>query len=76
MHVLIEMRPKGSTAWEVLGRFRSTATEIEALRAVLAAHGKPYDALPHLPKGLVWDTLDICQREGHEVRVTFREEDA
>jgi hypothetical protein len=75
-HILIEFLPHDVSKWEVLGRFTATEAEIDELRAVLEAHDSPYDALERLPKGLVWETLDICRQEGHDVRVSFREEDA
>ena len=75
-HILIEFLPHDASKWEVLGRFTATEAEIAELRALLKAHDSPYGALDRLPKGLLFDALDICRQEGHDARVTFREEDA
>lgn len=74
VHIIVEMRPRGSESWELLGRFQASPEEIAALRGALAQHENPYDALSSMPRGLLWDTLDVCRGEGHEARVTFLKE--
>jgi hypothetical protein len=43
------------------------------VRAVLERHDDPLEALSILPKGLLWDTLDVLRLEGHPVRVRFED---
>ena len=68
------MRPAGKDAWETLGTFSAAPGELAALRSVIERHGDPYDALRSLPRGLLWDTLDVLRSEGHTARVTFLED--
>ena len=75
-HILIEFMAHGANHWETLGRFHASKAEIEALRTALENQEHPYEALEDLPKGLLFDALDICREEGHDARISFREEDA
>ena len=54
--------------------FSAAPDEIAALRSVLEKHeDASYDALSILPRGLLWDTLDVLGSEGHAARVSFIE---
>jgi hypothetical protein len=57
-----------------VGTFSAAPEEITVLREVLVQHESPFDALPHLPRGLLWDTLDVIKCEGWFARVTFLED--
>lgn len=73
-HIRIEMKPAGKTGWELLGNFSASDTELAVIRAALAKHESPYDALKELAPGtLIYDTLDICRSAGHAVRVLFED---
>lgn len=73
VRVLVEFRPAGAS-WETLGTFTAAPDELAALRSVLERHDNPYDALSLLPKGLLFDTLDILRSAGHEARLAFLED--
>ena len=73
LHIRIEMKPQGAATWDLLGDFSTDTAEMAALRSVLARHANPYDALKELPRGLIYDTLDVCRLEGHEVRLAFHD---
>jgi len=71
--VLIEMMAHGSKTWESLGVFTATPAEAAQIRAVMEGRD-PYDALDQLPRGtLLYDTLDMCRSEGHDVRLSFED---
>jgi hypothetical protein len=72
-HIRIEMKPQGAETWDLLGDFSTDTAEMAALRSVLARHANPFDALKELPRGLIYDTLDVCRLEGHEVRLAFHD---
>lgn len=72
-HICIEMKPQGATTWDLLGNFTADAAEMAALRSVLARHVNPYDALKELPRGLIYDTLDVCRLQGYEVKLAFHD---
>ena len=57
------------TAWDSLGRFTATPEEHAELTAILARHENPFDALPHLPRGLLWDSLDVLREGGYVVKL-------
>ena len=67
------MKPHGSARWELLGHFTAAPAEIAALRSVLSRHEDPLEALDAMPRGLLWDALDVCRLEGHAVRVHFED---
>jgi hypothetical protein len=69
--VIIEFRRAGSISWEHLGRFKTTAAELADLRAKAARCANAYQLLDRIPKGIVWDTLDILKAEGHFARLRF-----
>jgi hypothetical protein len=69
--VVIEFRRAGSASWEHLGRFKTTASELADLKAHLARCANAYQLLDRIPKGLIWDTLDILKAEGHFARLRF-----
>lgn len=69
--LIIEFRTRESTAWDHLGRFTTTPAELAQLKALLADGRDPTKALDRIPKGLLWDALDILRAEGHEARVRF-----
>jgi hypothetical protein len=73
VRVLVEFRPAGASL-ETLGTFTAAPDELAALRSVLERHDNPYDALNILPKGLLFDTLDILRSAGHEARLAFLED--
>jgi hypothetical protein len=73
MRVLVEFRP-GGASWERFGTFTAAPDEMAALRSVLECHDNPYDALSTLPRGLLFDTLEILRSDGHEARVSFLED--
>jgi hypothetical protein len=73
VHVLIEMKPKGSTAWEVLGRFSASAADIAELKTALEGR-EPLKAIDRVTHPLMRDLLSILKESGHEGRVTFIEE--
>lgn len=75
MHIVIEFLPHGANHWERLGDFRASDSEIAELRAVLEGRD-PFEALADIKHPMMRDILDVLQKEGHDARVTFREEDA
>jgi hypothetical protein len=72
--VLIELRTQEDPQWDRVGVFSADPLEIETLRRVLERHGNPIDALPHLPRGLLWDAIDSIRENGWMARVTFVED--
>jgi hypothetical protein len=73
MGIRVEIKPSDSADWELLGNFSASKTELSALRSVLSRHENPLDALSTLPRGLLWDALDVCREEGHAVRIRFED---
>jgi hypothetical protein len=74
MHVIVELRKPEDPTWDRVGTFTAAPAEIAALREVLQRHESPFDALPFLPRGLLYDTLDIIKAEGWLARVVFLED--
>jgi hypothetical protein len=73
MRIRVEMKPQGAASWELLGNFSASEAGLRELRSVLSWRENPLDAFSQLPKGLLWDTLDICRVEGHDVRIQFED---
>ena len=72
--IIIEFRRAGSPAWEQLGRYKTTASELVDLKAHLARCTNAYQLLDRIPKkGLIWETLDVLKSEGHFARIRFPE---
>ena len=70
--IIIEFRRAGSKAWEHLGRYKTTASELIALKAHLARCANAYELLDRIPKkGLIWETLNILKSEGRFARIRF-----
>jgi hypothetical protein len=72
--VIIEFRRAGSTSWEQFGRFKTTASELENLKAQVARCANAYQLLSRIPRrGIVWNTLDTLKEQGHFARLKFPE---
>ena len=70
--IIIEFRRAGSKAWEHLGRYKTSASELVALKAHLARCVNAYQLLDRIPKkGLIWETLNILKSEGRFARIRF-----
>src|ERR1700689_5450067 len=70
--IIIEFRRAGSKSWEHLGRYKTTASELIALKAHLAWCANAYQLLDRIPKkGLIWETLNILKSEGRFARIRF-----
>ena len=74
MAVVIEFKPHGARQWDFLGRFSASEEELLALRELLQSHDDLWAVLDRIPKGLLWDTLDVLRSEGYEARVSFVED--
>lgn len=73
MHVTIEMRQPGATAWDFVGYFAATPAEVEELREMLEGED-PYDVLHKIKNVLIHDTLDVIRAEGCQARVQFHKD--
>jgi hypothetical protein len=71
--VIISMRRPGATASSSLGNFSASDGEIAELRELLEGR-EPFEVLECIPRGLIWDALDILRSDGYEARVTFHED--
>ena len=72
--VIIEFRRAGSTSWEHFGRFKTTASELENLKAQVARCANVYQLLSRIPRrGIVWNTLETLKEQGHFARLKFPE---
>jgi hypothetical protein len=74
VRVLVELRKPEAATWDHVGVFAAAPEELAALRSVLSRHENPIDALPLLPRGLLWDTIDVIRAEGWLARVRFVED--
>jgi hypothetical protein len=74
--IRVEMKARESTSWELLGTYTAhDAAELASLRELFRRHVTPYDALKELQPGtLIYDLLDVCRLERHEVRIAFVED--
>jgi hypothetical protein len=54
--------------------FTAARDEIASLRSVLSRQENPFDALGQLPRGLLWDTIDLIRESGWFARVSFLED--
>jgi hypothetical protein len=70
VHVTVEMRKPGATAWDFVGNFSATDAEIEELRGVLEGND-PYEVLHKIKNVLIFDTLDVIRAEGCQARIQF-----
>lgn len=73
VHVTIEMRKPGTTAWDLVGNFSATDAEIDELRDVLGGN-EPYAVLHRVKHVLIFDTLDAIREEGFQARVQFHDD--
>ena len=72
MHVAIDFCPVAGH-WERLGTFTVSTDQVRVLRELLEGRD-PYEVLDKLPKGQIFDSLDMLRSEGHDARVTFYED--
>jgi len=68
MHLTIEMRKPGTTAWELVGNFSVSDAEIGVIRGVLEGDG-PYELLHKIKNPLIFDVLNVVRAEARQARV-------
>ena len=62
------------TAWDSLGTFKATPEEFTELKEIIERHENSLDALEELPRGLLWDALDVLRESNYVVKVEIAED--
>ena len=71
VHVSIEMRKPGDTAWELVGYFASTEAEMLELQDAFKGLNNPYEMIGRINNRMISDVLAFLKAKGCEARIQF-----
>jgi hypothetical protein len=71
VHISIEMRKLGDTAWELVGYFSSTEAEMLELRNAFKGLNNPYEMIGRINNRMIADVLAFLKAKGCEARIQF-----
>ena len=75
VHVSIEMRKAGNTAWELVGYFAATEEEMLELQDGLKGLNSPYEMIGRINNRMISDVLAFLRADGCETRIQFLADD-
>jgi hypothetical protein len=75
VHVSIEMRKPGNTAWELIGYFSATEEEMLELQDAFKGLNNPYEMIGRISNRMISDVLAFLKADGCEARIQFHADD-
>jgi hypothetical protein len=71
VHISIEMRKPGDTAWDLVGYFASPEAEMLELQEAFKALSNPYEMIERINNRMISDVLAFLKARGCEARIQF-----